>query len=171
MLFLHERRLQFWNRLFSSLNYRIETFRSPDSQVEKDSWNNYYGKAQGCSATWFNPPLSKLVETFGAGALLCALLVVIIEKLQTHFLKLSNSYHTKVIKLVINSFITFTTIISIMKRSISGLRNWTKRKCEEIPLQFPVSCEVQVIAIHEMVCTDLILPSLRHLGNEILLSS
>lgn len=58
-----------------------------------------------------------------------------------------------------------------MKRSISGLRNWAKKKCEEIPLQFHTSCGVRVIAVHELVCTDLIVPSLRHPENEILLMS
>lgn len=164
MLFLHES-LQF----LSSTSYRIKAFGAADSHIEKDSWNNYYGKAQGCSATWFNPPLSKLVKTFGEGALFCTLLIVIIEKLRRHFFRLSNSYHSKVIKL--NSFITFTKITSIMKRSISGLRNWAKKKCEEIPLQFHTSCGMRVIAVHELVCTDLIVPSLRHPENEILLMS
>lgn len=58
-----------------------------------------------------------------------------------------------------------------MKRSISGLRNWAKKTCEEILLQFHMSCEAQVIAIHELVCTDFILPSLKHPGKEILLTS
>lgn len=41
-----------------------------------------------------------------------------------------------------------------MKRSILGLRNWAKRKCEGIPLQFHVSCDVLVNVIYELIYTD-----------------